>query len=187
MNEFEQFSIIARCLKKAIWIREGARLNSACPNVNKNKTNFTKGCDRMLDLLQIWRGYIARAVELSFKHPVRTFANFKIQRHCCFYGNFLAWSLYNVLFHTVKISAKIISREIPKSSHCGLLVGREIGRQGSSIDGRDLDFWLSKARFTKLILDENKDCFMLEFLAPLVDELFVFFRPWGIFRIKTYL
>ena len=29
--------------------------------------------DKMLDLLQIWRGYLARAVELSFKHLVRTF------------------------------------------------------------------------------------------------------------------
>ena len=27
----------------------------------------------MLDLLQIWRGYVGRAVELSFKHLVRTF------------------------------------------------------------------------------------------------------------------
>ena len=29
-------------------------------------SEFTKGRDRMLDRLQIWRGYLARAVELSF-------------------------------------------------------------------------------------------------------------------------
>ena len=39
----------------------------------KRNSSSVKGPDKMLDLLQIWRGYVGRAVELSFKHLVRTF------------------------------------------------------------------------------------------------------------------